>query len=202
MHGGAIERIRKAPIAAFDPDLDPGIRAAVLVLNAAGIETFESCEGGEGHAYPVPTVRFHGDRSEGFRALAAAWRPNSLIPAEIQAKINEGRIERPKDPTTAIWRYSEEEGQIVYSAYVTAHQLELRVQRPDAPQLWRLTQPLRRKDEDGNMYDLTRVMFEEYLFFPFSARDDLVDAMSRIYDMEPIAAHVFEAPEFESYPDD
>lgn len=56
----------------FDPDLDPGIREAVLALNDAGIETFESCEGGEGHAYPVPTVRFYGDRSEGLRALAAA----------------------------------------------------------------------------------------------------------------------------------
>jgi hypothetical protein len=53
------------------PYLDPGIRDAVGQLRAAGVETFESCEGGEGHAYPEPTVRFHGDRSEGFRALAA-----------------------------------------------------------------------------------------------------------------------------------
>jgi hypothetical protein len=40
-------------------------------LRDAGIETFESCEGGPGHAYLEPTVRFHGDRSEGFRALSA-----------------------------------------------------------------------------------------------------------------------------------
>ena len=32
----------------------------------AGIETFESCPGGPGHAYAEPTVRFYGDRSEGF----------------------------------------------------------------------------------------------------------------------------------------
>jgi len=55
----------------FDPPLDPGIQRAVITLKEAGIETFESCQGGEGHAYPEPTVRFHGDRSEGFRALAA-----------------------------------------------------------------------------------------------------------------------------------
>lgn len=41
-------------------------------LRAEGIETFESCEGGEGHAYPEPTIRFHGDRAEGFRALSVA----------------------------------------------------------------------------------------------------------------------------------
>jgi hypothetical protein len=56
----------------FDPPLDPGIARAVEVLAAAGIETFESCEGGKGHAYPEPTVRFHGDRSEGYRAFAVA----------------------------------------------------------------------------------------------------------------------------------
>lgn len=53
-------------------DLDPGIRRFVETLCAAGIETFESCQGGAGHAYPEPTIRFHGDRSEGFRALAVA----------------------------------------------------------------------------------------------------------------------------------
>jgi len=52
--------------------LDAGIRVAVRCLRGAGIETFESCEGGDGHAYPEPTVRFHGERGEGFRALGIA----------------------------------------------------------------------------------------------------------------------------------
>ena len=52
--------------------LDPGIASYVDVLDAAGIETFESCEGGEGHAFLEPTIRFYGDRGEGFRALAVA----------------------------------------------------------------------------------------------------------------------------------
>lgn len=38
------------------------------------METFESCEGGIGHAFPEPTVRFHGDHSEGYRAVAAAMQ--------------------------------------------------------------------------------------------------------------------------------
>lgn len=56
----------------FDSPLDPGIERAVLILRAASVETFESCQGGEGHAYSEPTVRFHGQQSEGFRALALA----------------------------------------------------------------------------------------------------------------------------------
>jgi hypothetical protein len=53
--------------------LDPDIRDAVRILQTAGIETFESCQGGNGHALPEPTIRFHGEHGEGFRALAVAF---------------------------------------------------------------------------------------------------------------------------------
>ena len=58
----------------FDPALDVGIAEAVGALVDGGVETFESCEGGSGHAYPEPTVRFHGDHAEGFRAMAVAMQ--------------------------------------------------------------------------------------------------------------------------------
>ena len=62
---------------AYAPDesewtLDPGIRNAVLILRSAGLETLESCEGGSGHSYPVPTVRFNGGAWEGHKAFAVA----------------------------------------------------------------------------------------------------------------------------------
>lgn len=64
------------PLEAFAPpvdtELDPGIRRAVLVLRSAGIETFESCEGGHGHALPEPVVRFYGNAWEGHKAFAVA----------------------------------------------------------------------------------------------------------------------------------
>jgi hypothetical protein len=56
----------------MDDMLDPGVAEFVTILFAAGVETFESCEGGEGHSYPEPTVRFFGERSAGWRALCAA----------------------------------------------------------------------------------------------------------------------------------
>lgn len=36
----------------FDPPLDPGIASYVHILHQAGIETYESCQGGKGHTYP------------------------------------------------------------------------------------------------------------------------------------------------------
>jgi len=51
--------------------LDPGIEKAVRRLQACGIETFESCEGGPGHAYPEPTICFTGGPEAGWRAVGA-----------------------------------------------------------------------------------------------------------------------------------
>jgi hypothetical protein len=82
----------------FEPSLDAGIQRAVEVLSKAGVETFESCEGGPGHAYPEPTIRFHGDRSEGFRALAVALQNGLPVSSLRRAwNINDG------EPTGPIW---------------------------------------------------------------------------------------------------
>lgn len=54
--------------------LDPGIGAWVNILRSHGVETYESCEGGEGHSYAEPTIAFGspGDLTEGFHAFAVA----------------------------------------------------------------------------------------------------------------------------------
>lgn len=63
--------------------LDPGIRRYVEVLRQSGVETFESCEGGNGHAFHEPTVRFHGGQAEGYRALGIALQ-HALPVAELR----------------------------------------------------------------------------------------------------------------------
>lgn len=63
--------------------IDAGIAREVRVLWEHGIETFESCEGGPGHSFLEPTVRFHGGHSEGFRALAIALQ-HGLRAAELR----------------------------------------------------------------------------------------------------------------------
>lgn len=67
----------------FDSPLDEGITREVLTLRRYGIETFESCQGGEGHASLEPMVRFHGGQGEGFRALGIAMM-NGLRVSELR----------------------------------------------------------------------------------------------------------------------
>ena len=67
----------------YSPPLDKGIQHEVEILVEGGIETYESCEGGTGHCYPEPTVRFCGERSEGFKALAIALQ-NDLKPSALR----------------------------------------------------------------------------------------------------------------------
>lgn len=66
-----VERMRSKGLE-LDMPLDEGIAEAVHILREAGVETIESCEGGEGHAFPEPTIRFAGNPGEGARAYSVA----------------------------------------------------------------------------------------------------------------------------------
>lgn len=77
-------------------NLDPGIKEYVLVLRQARIETCESCQGGVGHAFLEPTIRFHGDTSEGYRAFA--WAKQHALPVrELRRtwKVIDGELTGP-----------------------------------------------------------------------------------------------------------
>jgi hypothetical protein len=92
-------------------------------------------------------------------------------------------------------------GQIVYTPLLGL----TRMQRASeaSGELYRIVRPIGRLDEDRNAYDLTRAFIEEALFFPFAPHDDLIDACSRIYDMQPVAAQAWERGSFavDAYPD-
>lgn len=88
----------------YDPPLDAGILPAVEILAAAGVETYESCEGGQGHSYPEPAVRFHGERPEGFRALGIALQNG--LPVKALRRVWTIEDGEPTGPTweMVFWR--------------------------------------------------------------------------------------------------
>lgn len=80
-------RKRTKPKPPFDGigvrSIDAGIAREVKILWENGVETSESCEGGKGHSFFEPTVRFRGDHAEGFRALGVALQ-NGLKVSELR----------------------------------------------------------------------------------------------------------------------
>ena len=66
--------------------------------------------------------------------------------------------------------------------YETANQKKVR----EGGQAFRIFQPVRARDHEGNVYSLNKGFLDEYLTYPFSAKKDLIDAVSRIEDMEPV----------------
>ncbi len=112
----ALERARND----FDSlGLDPGIRDAVAILFANGVETFESCEGGPGHAFPEPTIRFAGEMAEGLRALSVALenglpvfrlrRAWGVIEGELHGPWWEMTFSPPRPPGAMPW-WMEQQG--------------------------------------------------------------------------------------------
>jgi hypothetical protein len=52
---------------------------------------------------------------------------------------------------------------------------------------YRIARPIRKPGPDGKLYDLSQKLREQIHFFPFAGKKDVVDAASRVYDMEPVA---------------
>jgi hypothetical protein len=81
-------------------------------------------------------------------------------------------------------------GEIAYSPLLGLTRLQRSLQA--AGELYRIVKAIRRLDEDRIPYDLTRAFIEEALFHPFAPHEDLLDAASRVYDMQPTPAQKFE----------
>jgi hypothetical protein len=64
----------------------------------------------------------------------------------------------------------------------TANQARMKAQGA----AFRVLKPVRRVDHERNAYSLNAGLLTEYLTYPFSVHDDFLDALSRIYDLEPV----------------
>jgi hypothetical protein len=80
-------------------------------------------------------------------------------------------------------------GHRFYLPYPTDHDRLTKIQRNMMGQGYdyRLARPILRLDENGHKYDLTERLRSQVSFFPFGGLVDVIDAVSRIYDMTPIA---------------
>ena len=184
----------------------PGVQSVSVGYERYGSQSddeyFEEQMRLTGHRFEIKELNWTGNvgresKTSRVERLEPDFRLGSFfIPAKVW---HPGVVDSANRETVATWLVQDGTDEITYRPVNGLHRDERRCQQ--ASENWRLVQPIKRKDEDGNMYDLVRVLFEEFRFFPFSPRDDLIDAISRIYDMEPRSATKFETLEVEDYAD-
>ena len=93
-------------------------------------------------------------------------------------------------PDLAYWKYNPEKMVLDYWRYQGPTR---RMKLAEAQgQRYLVPQAITRRDEDDDVYDVTRALIEEMRLFPFAPHDDLVDAVSRIYDMNPAPASLMD----------
>jgi hypothetical protein len=80
-----------------------------------------------------------------------------------------------------------------HSDSLTSNQVKCK----DAGQSYRIAKAIRKKDTEGNIYDLSVMLKEQIMFYPFAPLKDLIDAVSRIYDMEPKPPIIIDETELE-----
>ena len=68
----------------------------------------------------------------------------------------------------------------VWVAAETAQQKRMRA----TGEAYRILTPTKRRDHEGNIYSLNKIFLQEYVVYPFASHDDLLDAVSRIYDID------------------
>lgn len=84
-----------------------------------------------------------------------------------------------------------------YLAAVTPTETANQKRAREQGQSFRIFSPVKRRDHEGNMYSLNAGFLEEFLTYPFSAKKDLIDAASRLYDMEPTIPIIIDERVFE-----
>jgi hypothetical protein len=127
----------------------------------------------------LPAVVHHPDF--GGTATSTVWSEEDGEKPVRDASSSVVRDASPENAETLEATYKS--GQIVYRPLLglTRAQRECEAKGEQV----RIVHPIKRLDEDRNVYDLTRAFIEEALFFPFASHEDRIDAASRIYDMTP-----------------
>ena len=76
-------------------------------------------------------------------------------------------------------------GRVLLAAQVENETRNQRMVR-EAGESFRILAPVKQRDENNALYSINSGFLDEYMLYPFSRHDDFLDAMSRIYDMEPM----------------
>lgn len=117
---------------------------------------------------------------EAFEIIELSWTSDGTKSKDDRVQRLQPWFKSGRFYLAMVCQRRDEAGNLV--PYETANQKKVR----EGGQAFRIFQPVRARDHEGNVYSLNKGFLDEYLTYPFSAKKDLIDAVSRIEDMEPV----------------
>jgi hypothetical protein len=130
-----------------------------------------------------PRVCLWSVRPEDGRIL---YRPIPMEDIQYLEKMEDGTTRVSRKTTGTFNKYG------VFIAGSRMRHTSMDRQAIDAKEPFRIITPIHRFDSDENAYDLTHTAIEQIKGFPKSNEKDLLDAISRIYDMNPVNAMIID----------
>ncbi len=112
----------------------------------------------------------------------------------LEPDFRAGRWYFAQDPTRDV---TLEDGSTAREPVETRHQAMVKA----SGQEYRIIKPARQLDEEGRAYSLNKMLFDELVVYPYTTHDDVLDCLSRLYDMDPappviIDEHILEPEAF------
>ena len=117
---------------------------------------------------------------EAFEIIELSWTSDGTKAKDDRVQRLQPDFKSGRFYLAMVCQRRDEDGNMV--PYETANQKKVRA----GGQAFRIFSPVRARDHEGNVYSLNKGFLDEYLTYPFSAKKDLIDACSRLYDMEPV----------------
>jgi len=177
----------------------PGVQTCQVGYERYGAqvdtEVIEEWQRRDKVVFPIEELAFpregkHSKRDRVERLEPDLKRGKFFLPAVVWHPDFGGR------DNLATWSVDDVTGKITYRPLPGATRLQRACETRG--ESFRVVKPVKRLDENRDVYDLTRAFIEEALFFPFAPHDDLIDAASRLYDMSPTAPVHYEQAARES----
>lgn len=176
----------------------PGVMSVEVGYERYGLQSdlehFEQQMLLEDYSFPITEVGWTRDHRQ-----SKEDRVERLVP-----DVKDGRFFLPAvvhDEALGACTWAVEDDQVHYRPM--KGELRMRARAIAAKRKDLLLGPIQRLDEEGRVYDLTQALIEEMLYFPFGKFKDLIDAASRVYDLDPTAPRVLRPQDLEptAYPD-
>jgi hypothetical protein len=134
----------------------------------------------EGNAFPIEELRWPRDsepsKDDRVQRLGPDIRAHKFFVPALMTKQGKPHLWSLTPGTAGGLEYKLQE-------LTQPTSLMARMHRENTPT--RICKPIVQVDSERSSYDLTRHMIEQVMLYPFAPLKDLIDAVSRVYDMEP-----------------